>query len=82
VLGEEKSNSEKLTDLLATADDLQNRLQIRLHLVKAHSMLNQRIKNYAFLFTRFDDLGIKSDLRGVPYKIGAKGLCRVIDGNG
>jgi hypothetical protein len=76
LLGDEKANSEQLTNLLATADEAENRRQIPLRLLHARDMLNQRSKNYAFLFTRFDELGIKSDTRGVPFKIDANALCR------
>jgi len=82
LLGDEKSNSEELSNLLATADEPENRRQIRLHLLHAHNMLNQRSKNYAFLFTRFDELGIRSDTRGVPFKIDANALCRPLRSGG
>jgi hypothetical protein len=82
LLGDEKSNSEELSNLLATADEPENRRQIRLHLLHARDMLNQRSKNYAFLFTRFDELGIKSDTRGVPFKIDANALCYPLRSSG
>jgi hypothetical protein len=82
LLGDEKSNSEELSNLLATADEPENRRQIRLHLLHARDMLNQRSKNYAFLFTRFDELGIKSDTRGVPFKIDANALCHPLRSSG
>jgi hypothetical protein len=82
VLGDEKTNGEELTDLLATADDPQSRQKIRLHLLSAHNGLNERIKNYTFLFTRFDELGIKPDTRGVPYKIDANALCQPLHDTG
>ena len=76
VLGDEKSNGEQLTELLATADDPQNRRQIRLRLLSAHNLLNNRIKNYGFLFSRLDSLRVKSDVSGVPYKIDANAMCQ------
>jgi len=82
LLGDEGSNSEQLTDLLASANDPQNRPQIRLHLLNAHRMLNERIRNYAYLFTRFDALRIKSDPHGVPYKIDANAMCQPLRESG
>jgi len=82
LLGDEKSNSDELSNLLATADEPENRRQVRLHLLKAHNMLDQRSKNYAFLFTRFDRLEIKPDMHGVPFKIDANAMCQPLSRSG
>jgi hypothetical protein len=76
LIGEERSNSEELGNLLATADDPEARRKIRLNLLLAHHYLDFRGKNYAFLFGRFDKLGIQSDVSGVPFKIDANALCQ------
>lgn len=75
-LEEENQNSETLSDLLATADQPENRRQVRLHLVHARFMLRRRRVNYDYFFTRFDELKIKPDRSQQTVQFDPRRLCR------
>jgi hypothetical protein len=72
---EENQNSRKLTDFLATADQPENRRQIRLYLVEARFMLYRRRLNYDYFFKRFDELGIKPDTTQLTVRVDPHRLC-------
>jgi hypothetical protein len=72
---EENQNSETLVDLLATADQPENRRQIRLHLVHARFMLSRRRLNYDYFFKRFDELQIKPDRSQQTVQVDPRRLC-------
>jgi hypothetical protein len=72
---EENQNSETLADLLATADQPENRRQVRLHLVHARFMLRRRRLNYDYFFTRFDELKIKPDRSQQTVQFDPRRLC-------
>jgi hypothetical protein len=72
---EENQNSRKLTDFLATADQPENRRQIRLYLVEARSMLRRRRLNYDYFFNRFDELGIGPDTSQLTIRVDPHRLC-------
>jgi hypothetical protein len=72
---EENQNSRKLTDLLATADQPENRRQIRFYLVEARFMIRRRGLNYDYLFKRFDELGIKPDTTQLTVRIDPHRQC-------
>lgn len=60
-INEESDNARTLSALLATADEPENRRQIRFRLVQARSFLDRRRLNYVYFFRRFDELRIKPD---------------------
>ncbi len=72
---EENQNSELLADLLATADQSENRRQVRLHLVHARFMLRRRQLNYDYFFKRFDELAIKPDRTQQTVQFDPRKLC-------
>jgi hypothetical protein len=74
-LEEENQNSEALSDLLATADQPENRRQVRLHLVHARFMLRRRRVNYDYFFTRFDELKITPDRTQQTVQFDPRRLC-------
>ena len=74
-IDEENQNSETLTALLATADQPENRRQIRFNLVKARFMLRRRRFNYDYFFKRFDELKIKADGSGITVQVDPRRLC-------
>jgi hypothetical protein len=72
---EENQNSEALADLLATADQPENRRQVRLHLVDARFMLRRRLANYDYFFKRFDELQIRPDRTQQTVQFDLNRLC-------
>jgi hypothetical protein len=74
-INEENQNSEMLADLLATADQPENRRQIRLYLVHARFMVRRRRLNYDYFFTRFDELKIKPDTSQLTVHFDPRRLC-------
>ncbi len=77
---EENQNSEALADLLATADQPENRRQVRLHLVHARFMLRRRRVNYDYFFKRFDELNIRPDWTQQTVQFDLKRLCAPLPG--
>jgi hypothetical protein len=77
---EENQNSETLADLLATADQSENRRQVRLHLVHAQLMLRRRQLNYDYFFKRFDELAIKPDRTQQTVQFDSRKLCAPLAG--
>jgi hypothetical protein len=75
-LEEENANANALSALLATADQPGIRGQARVLLVQAQLMLNRRALNYAYFFTRFDQLGIKPDYSQQTIRIDQSELCK------
>lgn len=75
-LEEENANANALSALLATADEPESRRQAKVRLVQAQLMLNRRALNYAYFFTRFDQLGIKPDYSQQTIRIDQSDLCR------
>lgn len=58
---QEDANARTMNALLSTADDPENRRQVRLHLNQARNFVRRRQFNYAYFFTRFDDMRIEAD---------------------
>jgi hypothetical protein len=76
LLGIESTNAEQLTSLLATADQPANRIQIRMRIIDARRMVNDRDRLYPYVAKRFDELGIKSDLSQLNGPLDASALCK------
>jgi hypothetical protein len=76
---EEYANMDALTGLLATADQRQNRAQVRLHLAEARLFLRRRRLNYLFFFTRFDALGIRPDYSQLTIHSDPNALCAPLE---
>ena len=74
-IDEENQNSDALTAFLATADQPENRRQIRYYMVKARFMLRRRRFNYDYFFTRFDELKIKADGSRITVQVDPRRLC-------
>lgn len=75
-IDEENTNANALSALLATADQPQNRDQARIRLAQARLMVSRRALNYAYFFTRFDELGIKPDYSQQTIDIDPAELCK------
>ena len=75
-IDEENINANSLSALLMTADNPDNRGQARVRLAQAQLMLNRRALNYAYFFTRFDELGIKPDYSQQTLRIDPSELCK------
>lgn len=75
-IDEENINANALSALLMTADNPENRGQARVRLAQAQLMLNRRALNYAYFFTRFDELGIKPDYSQQTLHIDPSELCK------
>ena len=75
-INEENGNAQVLSALLVTADQPENRRQIRFRLAEARILLNRRALNYTYFFTRFDQLGIKPDYRQLTIRIDPAELCK------
>jgi hypothetical protein len=75
-IGEEAENARVLSALLATADQPENRRQIRFHLVQARYFLDRRRLNYGYFFPRFDQLGIKPDYSQQSLSTDPSELCK------
>ena len=78
-INEENANIQILNGLLATADQPQNRSQVRFHLAQARSLLHRRQLNYAYFFTRFDALGIEPDESQLTVRPDDRKLCAPLD---
>ena len=76
---EEYANMDSLAGLLATADQPDNRAQVRLHLAQARLFLRRRRLNYPFFFTRFDALGIRPDYSQLTIHSDPNALCAPLD---
>jgi hypothetical protein len=75
-LSNEDSNIEQLSNLLATADQPQNRIQIPLRIIYARRRIDQRQRFYPYLLRRFDELGIKADASQLTGVINSSTLCK------
>jgi hypothetical protein len=75
-IDEENVNANALSALLVTADQPENRGQARVRLAQAQLMINRRALNYAYFFTRFDELGIKPDFSQQTIRIDPSELCK------
>lgn len=75
-LADERSNIDALRALFATADQPDNRGEIRVRLAHARNFIERRERNYPFLFTRFDSLGIVADPSKLTIKFDVNSLCR------
>lgn len=75
-IDEENINANALSSLLMTADQPENRGQARVHLAEAQLMLNRRLVNYGYFFTRFAELGIKPDYTQQTIRIDPTELCK------
>jgi hypothetical protein len=76
LLGIEGTNAEQLTSLLATADQRANRVQIRMRIIDARRMVNDRDRLYPYVARRFDELGIKPDPGQLNGPLDASALCQ------
>ena len=74
-LSEERINAIDLSALVASAGQPENRRQIALHVAKARTFLRRRADNYPYLFTRFDELKIRSDRSHLTIARDPKALC-------
>ena len=72
----ENNNGNALSALLATADPPENRGQARFRLAQAQLMVNRRALNYAYFFTRFDELDIKPDYSQQTIRVDPADLCK------
>jgi hypothetical protein len=79
LLGIEGTNSEQLTSLLATADQPANRIQIRMRIIDARRLVNERDRLYPYVAKRFDELGIKSDPSQLNGPLDASALCKPLE---
>jgi hypothetical protein len=77
-INEESENSRALGALLATADQLENRRQIRYRLLQARYFLEQRRLTYPY----FDKLGIKPDYSQQTVSSDPAELCKPMGGQG
>lgn len=75
-LADERSNIDALRALFATADQPDNRRQIRARLAHARNFVDRRQKNYPFLFARFNRLGIVADPSKLTIEFDVNTLCR------
>ena len=75
-ISNEDSNIEQLNNLLATADQSQNRVQIPLRIVYARRRIDQRRRFYPYLLQRFDELGIKVDASQLSGIDNSSTLCK------
>jgi hypothetical protein len=78
-INEENVNAIVLASLLATADEPENRRQIRFHLVQARSFVTRRQVNYDYFFTRFDALRIKPDESQLTVHSNDRRLCEPLE---
>jgi hypothetical protein len=78
-INEEDQNIGVVSALFATADQPENRRQLRFHLVQARFMLHRRQRNYDYFFTRFDELGIKPDTSQLTVHFDPETLCRPLE---
>lgn len=76
LLGDEDSSIGQLNNLLATANQPENRRQIPLRIVDARRRLDMRRKFYSHLLGLFDRLGIKADASNVSGIVDPSALCR------
>lgn len=79
VLIKEDENIEHLSNLLATANQPENRIQIPLRLVDARRMINYRDTLYPYLARRFDELGIKADASQLTGRVDPSALCKTLE---
>jgi hypothetical protein len=75
-IDEENINANALGALLVTGDQPENRGQARVRLAQAQLMLNRRALNYAYFFTRFDELGIRPDDSQQTIRVDPSELCK------
>src|SRR5437764_481806 len=78
-INDENQNIEVLAGLLATADQPENRRQVRFRLFEARIMLDRRRLNYAYFFKRFDDLGIRPDTSQLTIHIDPNAMCAPLE---
>jgi hypothetical protein len=76
---EENKNVQEINALLFTADQPENRSQVPYRLSKARAYINRRKFNYSYLFTRFDELGIKPDDSQLTVKADDRALCAPLE---
>ena len=81
-IADERENGNAITALFATADQPVNRAQIRAHIVTARLMLTRRKRNYSYVFTRFNQLGIASDRSKLTIAFDPRALCAPLHGSG
>ena len=74
-LAEERVNAVELSGLVASADQPENRRQIRLYVAKARLFVRRRSENYPYFFTRFDALKIRPDSSQLTIARDPKALC-------
>ena len=75
-LNDESDNARSLGALLATADQPENRRQIRFRLVQARQLITRRQLNYGYFFVRFNALGIKPDFTQQTLNIDPSEMCK------
>lgn len=79
-LAAERSNIDALRALFATADQPENRREIRVRLAHARNYIERRGRNYPFLFSRFDRLGVQADPSKLTIQFDVNSLCRPLQG--
>ena len=79
-INEENGNIQTLNGLLTTADQPENRRQVRFYLAKARSFVARRALNYPYFFARFDELGIKPDTSQLTIRVDPNALCKPLEG--
>ena len=79
MINEENANTQALSGLLATADQLENRNQIAYRLSLARGYVNRRKFNYDYMFKRWDALGIAPDDSQLTVRANDKALCEPLD---
>lgn len=74
-INEENENARAMHALLASADEPDNRRQVRFRLEVARHFVRRRQLNYDYMFTRFDALGIEPDDSQLTVRFDDKRLC-------
>jgi hypothetical protein len=72
---EEYANQDALIGLMATADRPENRAQIPFRIAQERIFLRRRRINYAYFFTRFDELGIRPDISQLTVTANPNAAC-------
>ena len=75
-LSEERDNAVQLNALLATADVPQHRADVGMRIDVARQYLTRRKRNYAYFFTRLDQLRIAPDASQLTITHDPQDLCR------
>jgi hypothetical protein len=73
---QESDNSVELSALVASADQVEDRRRIMLHIAKERLFVRRRVQNYPYFFTRFDALKIRPDPSRLTIARDPQALCQ------